>query len=51
MADPSFALKSLHSGLIDSRNDYKKALLDAEGKGLSPLFREMIAPYLSPSLQ
>lgn len=36
------ALKSLHTALIDSRNGYDEALQDAEGKGLTPLFREMI---------
>lgn len=36
-------LKSLHTGAIDARNGYQEALQDAEGKGMSPLFREMIA--------
>ena len=36
------ALKSLHTTLIDARNGYQEALSDAEGKGLAPLFREMI---------
>ncbi|MGQ0672075.1 MAG: ferritin-like domain-containing protein [Hyphomicrobium sp.] len=35
------ALKSLHTILIDSRNGYDEAVKDAEGKGLTPLFREM----------
>lgn len=37
------ALKGLHTALIDSRNGYDEALKDAEGKGLTPLFQEMIA--------
>lgn len=37
------ALKDLHTTLVDSRNGYEEALSDAEGKGLTPLFREMIA--------
>lgn len=36
-------LKSLHTALIDSREGYEEALSDAEGRGLTPLFREMIA--------
>ena len=36
-------LKSLHTALIDSREGYEEALDDAEGRGLTPLFREMIA--------
>ncbi len=36
-------LTSLHTALIDSRNGYEEALKDAEGKGLTPLFRDMIA--------
>jgi uncharacterized protein (TIGR02284 family) len=36
-------LKSLHTGAIDSRNGYQEALKDAEGHGLTPLFREMIS--------
>lgn len=42
MSDYLDALKSLHTTLIDSRIGYNEALSDAEGKGLSPLFREMI---------
>jgi uncharacterized protein (TIGR02284 family) len=37
------ALKKLHTVLIDSRNGYDEALRDADGGGLTPLFREMIA--------
>jgi uncharacterized protein (TIGR02284 family) len=36
-------LKSLHTGAIDARNGYEEALKDAEGHGLTPLFREMIS--------
>jgi uncharacterized protein (TIGR02284 family) len=43
MTDYSDTLKSLHTTLIDSRNGYDEALQDAEGKGLTSLFREMIA--------
>ena len=36
-------LKSLHTSAIDARNGYQEALEDAEGKGMTPLFRDMIA--------
>lgn len=36
------ALKSLHTTLVDSLNGYREALKDAEGKGLTPLFADMI---------
>ena len=42
MSEHMDALKSLHTALIDSRNGYQEALEDAEGKGLTPLFRDMI---------
>ena len=35
-------LKSLHTAAIDARNGYQEALKDAEGKGLTPLFQDMI---------
>ena len=35
-------LKSLHTALIDSREGYKEALADAEGKSLTPLFQRII---------
>lgn len=35
-------LKSLHTRAVDARNGYDEALHDAEGKGLSPLFGDMI---------
>lgn len=35
-------LKSLHTSEIDARNGYEEAVVDAEGKGLSPLFLDMI---------
>jgi uncharacterized protein (TIGR02284 family) len=36
-------LKWLHTSAIDARNGYQEALEDAEGKGMTPLFRDMIA--------
>ncbi|RED35287.1 uncharacterized protein (TIGR02284 family) [Rhodopseudomonas thermotolerans] len=36
-------LKTLHTSEIDARNGYEEALEDAEGKGMTPLFRDMIA--------
>ncbi len=38
-------LKSLHTGAIDARNGYQEALKDADGKGMTPLFRDMIAMH------
>lgn len=35
-------LKSLHTSAIDARNGYREALKDADGKGMTPLFREMV---------
>ena len=35
-------LKSLHTSEIDARNGYEEALEDAEGRGLTPLFRDMV---------
>lgn len=43
MADHIDHMKSLHTTVVDARNGYEEALKDAEGKGLTPLFREMIA--------
>jgi uncharacterized protein (TIGR02284 family) len=43
MTSHTDTLTSLHTALIDSRNGYEEALKDAEGKGLTPLFRDMIA--------
>jgi uncharacterized protein (TIGR02284 family) len=43
MSEYSNSLKSLHTILIDSRNGYQEALKDAEGRGLTPLFNDMIA--------
>jgi uncharacterized protein (TIGR02284 family) len=42
-ADIVDQLKSLHTHAIDARNGYQEALEDAEGKGMTPLFRDMIA--------
>jgi uncharacterized protein (TIGR02284 family) len=36
-------IESLHTRAIDACNGYEEALEDAEGRGLTPLFREMIA--------
>ena len=36
-------LRSLHTSAIDARNGYQEALKDAEGKGMTPLFRDMMA--------
>ncbi|MBC7584208.1 PA2169 family four-helix-bundle protein [Tardiphaga sp. vice352] len=38
-------LKSLHTASIDARNGYQEALEDAEGRGLTTLFRDMIAVH------
>ena len=35
-------LKSLHTSAIDARNGYQEALKQADGKGMTPLFREMM---------
>lgn len=40
-------LKSLHTSAIDARNGYREALEDAEGKGMTPLFRDMMALHQS----
>ncbi|RJF77987.1 PA2169 family four-helix-bundle protein [Rhodopseudomonas palustris] len=40
-------LKTLHTAAIDARNGYQEALEDAEGKGLTSLFRDMIALHHS----
>jgi len=39
------ALKTLHTNAVDAREGYEEALKDAEGKGLTPLFRQMIAMH------
>ena len=36
-------LKSLHTSAIDARNGYEEALKGADGQGMTPLFREMMA--------
>ena len=43
MADHIDHMKSLHTTVVDARNGYDEALKDAEGKGLTPLFRDMMA--------
>jgi uncharacterized protein (TIGR02284 family) len=42
MSDLADDLKSLHTALVDSRHGYQEALDDADGKGMTPLFRSMI---------
>lgn len=42
MAEHIDNLKSLHTILIDSKHGYEEALADAEGRGMTQLFREMI---------
>jgi uncharacterized protein (TIGR02284 family) len=43
MADDIYdELKTLHTNAIDARHGYEEALEDAEGRGMTPLFREMI---------
>ena len=36
-------LKALHTNAIDARNGYQEALKEADDKGMTPLFRDMIA--------
>ena len=36
-------LKTLHTSAIDARNGYREALKEADGQGMTPLFRDMIA--------
>ncbi len=36
-------LKTLHTHAVDARNGYEEALHDAEGRGMTPLFRDMIS--------
>lgn len=43
MADHIDHMKSLHTTVVDARKGYEEALKDADGKGLSSLFRDMIA--------
>lgn len=47
MADHIDHMKSLHTTVVDARNGYEEALKDAEGKGMTPLFQEMIALHQS----
>jgi uncharacterized protein (TIGR02284 family) len=39
------SLESLYTSSIDARRGYEEALKDAEGRGLTPLFRDMIAVH------
>lgn len=44
MADDIFEeMKTLHTNAVDARHGYEEARDDAEGRGMTPLFREMIA--------
>lgn len=43
MTDRADKLTALHTALIDSRNGYETALEHADGKGLRPLFQDMIS--------
>jgi uncharacterized protein (TIGR02284 family) len=36
-------LKKLHTNAVDARKCYEEALADAEGRGMTPLFKRMIA--------
>jgi uncharacterized protein (TIGR02284 family) len=47
MTDHIDHMKSLHTTVVDARNGYEEALKDAEGRGLTPLFRDMIALHQS----
>jgi uncharacterized protein (TIGR02284 family) len=42
MTDVIEHLTSLHTAAIDARNGYREALKEAEGKGLTPLFTELV---------
>lgn len=44
-------LKALHTSEIDARNGYEEALEDADGKGLTPLFRDMVVLHESNAEQ
>jgi uncharacterized protein (TIGR02284 family) len=46
-ADAVDQLKTLHTNAIDARNGYEEALEDAKGRGMTPLFRDMIALHSS----
>lgn len=45
MEDLVRKLKTLHTSLIDARSGYEEGLKDAHGKGLTPLFEELIARH------
>ena len=42
-------MKSLHTTVVDARNGYEEALKDADGRGLTPLFQDMIALHQTHS--
>jgi uncharacterized protein (TIGR02284 family) len=45
MDDLIRSLTALHTSLIDARSGYQEGLKDARGKGLTPLFTELIAQH------
>jgi uncharacterized protein (TIGR02284 family) len=45
MSDLIDCLQTLHTSLIDARSGYDEGLKDAHGKGLAPLFSELIATH------
>jgi uncharacterized protein (TIGR02284 family) len=47
----SDGLKSLHTAAIDARNGYTEALADAEGSGMTPLFKDMIALHSQNAME
>jgi uncharacterized protein (TIGR02284 family) len=42
-ADILDQLKTLHTHAVDARNGYEEALHDADGRGMTPLFHNMIS--------
>ena len=45
MSDLIHRLRALHTSLIDARSGYQEGLKDAHGKGLAPLFSQLIAAH------
>jgi uncharacterized protein (TIGR02284 family) len=43
MTDVTERLTALHTSLVDALSGYREGLKDAHGKGLAPLFAELIA--------
>ena len=50
-ADIIDQLKSLHTSAVDARNGYQEALEDAKDKGMTPLFRDMIALHQGNAIE